>query len=216
MATKPLPLNAELLQYIVQHSVQDTAILQKLREKTAGMPGACMQIPPEQGQFLYFLVGLLQPQNILEFGTYTGYSTLVMAMALPEGGHITTLDRSEEAPNIAKQYWAEAGVANKITFKFAEALDSMACLPEDSFDLIFIDADKKNQIAYYERSLKLLKVGGVILVDNVLWGGAVIDKTDHSEQTTAIRELNTLIHSDQRVTAAILPLGDGLTLIHKR
>ena len=201
-------------------SLREPAILKSLREETAKLPSSMMQISPEQGQFMGLLVGLIGAKKALEVGVYTGYSSLAVALALPEDGKIIACDISAEMHTIAKRYWTEAGVEQKIDFKLAPALETLDQLIEqgesNSFDFVFIDADKNNYANYYERALTLVRPGGLILIDNVLWSGKVADPADHDKQTEAIRRLNQLIYNDKRVNMSLLPLGDGLTLAQKR
>jgi caffeoyl-CoA O-methyltransferase len=195
-------------------------VLRKLREETAGMPGAGMQIGAEQGQFMQLLVRLLGARQCLEIGTFTGYSSLAVALALPENGRIVCCDVSESYTAIARRYWAIAGVAGKIDLHLAPAGETLDRLVADgrsgSFDFAFIDADKENYDAYYEASLKLLRKGGLIAIDNVLWSGAVADPAKNDPDTAALKALNRKLHDDQRIDLSMLPLGDGLTLARIR
>lgn len=220
MSTETLNLTKELYLYLQKHSLREHSLLQKLRTKTSKMTGAIMQISPEQGQFMALLVELIGAKKTLDIGTFTGYSALVVALALPEGGKVITCDISQEAPEIAKEFWREAGVSNKIDFRLGPALDTLQTLLDageaGTFDFIFIDADKTNYQAYYEKSLALLRQGGLIAVDNVLWSGKVADAHNQDKTTQAIRELNEKILKDERVTLSLLPIGDGLTLARKR
>jgi predicted O-methyltransferase YrrM len=179
-----------------------------------------MQISPEQGQLMAFLIELTAAEKTLEIGVYTGYSSLVVALALPETGRITACDINTETTSIAQEFWKKAGVAHKIDLKLAPALETLENLIKqnlsNSFDFIFIDADKKNYLNYYEHSLRLLRPGGLILVDNVLWGGRVADSNSHDKQTLAIRAFNQAIYQDKRISMCLIPIGDGLTLIRKR
>ena len=179
-----------------------------------------MRSPADQGQFMALMVKLTNAQNILEIGTYTGYSTLWMASALPENGKITTCDVSERWTSIGEKYWQEAGVRDKINLRIGPAEDTLNQLIEDKaqqqFDLVFIDADKRNQSIYYEKSLELLRSGGLIILDNVLWQGKVVDHSFDDIDTECIRTLNAKLKDDQRVDISMLALGDGVTLIRKR
>jgi predicted O-methyltransferase YrrM len=201
-------------------SLQEPAILQQLRETTLKLSSHNMQISPEQGQFMGFLVELIAAEKTLEIGVYTGYSALVVALALPKTGKIIACDINRETSAIAQNFWKKAGVAHKIDLKLAPALETLDNLVKEnqknSFDFIFIDADKRNYLNYYERSLALLRPGGLILVDNVLWSGKVADSSNHDEQTLAIRTFNQAIHQDKRIHMCLIPVGDGLTLIRKR
>ncbi len=218
---KHLQLTENLYHYLLDHSVKQHPVLQKIQQQNSSDElTSIMQIAPEQGQFMAWLVKLMAAKNILEVGTSTGYSSLAMALVLPDDGKLITCDINKQATDKAQQYWQDAGVDNKIQLKLAPALQSLNSLIEQNkvnhFDLAFIDADKVNYLAYYEACLKLIRPGGIILIDNVLWGGAVVDKKDNSKDTTAIRELNKKLSNDKRVDISMLPLSDGLTLARKR
>ena len=210
----------ELYPYLCQMSLRETPLMQRLRNETATLPECAMQIAPEQGQFMALLVKLINAKRIIEIGTFTGYSALCMAQALPADGHIQCCDVSEQWTTIAERYWQEAGVSEKINLTLQPALDTLKALREDPqcapYDLAFIDADKTNYSAYFEHCLALIRPGGLILVDNVLWGGAVIDAANQSDDTIAIRAFNEAAHLDSRVDISLLPLADGLTLARKR
>jgi predicted O-methyltransferase YrrM len=184
------------------------------------MPRAKLQISPEQGQLMALLVELIGAKKTFEVGTFTGYSALAVALALPPGGKIVACDISEEWTAVARRYWREAGVERKMDLRIAPALQTLDGLLKDGqagkFDFGFIDADKPNYDGYYERGLKLLRKGGLLAIDNVLWGGSVIDKTDRDESTRCIRALNRKIRNDERVSVSMLAVGDGLTLARKR
>lgn len=219
MSNKTHQLSDEMHQYLMGHSVRESAVLQQLRQETASMPNSNMQIAPEQGQFMALLVKLMGVKRILEIGVFTGYSSLCMAQALPEDGHITACDISETYTNMAKRYWAKAGVEHKIRLVLAPALETLKDLEkkqEPPYDMAFIDADKTNYQQYYEHSLNLLRPGGLILVDNVLWSGKVIDPAIDDEDTRAIREFNQNMMQDTRVDLSLLPIADGLTLLMKK
>jgi predicted O-methyltransferase YrrM len=179
-----------------------------------------MQISPEQGQFMAFLIQLIGAKKALEIGVFTGYSSLAVALALPDDGTLIACDVSEDYTAIARTYWQKAGVDHKIDLRIAPALDTLDDLiakgEANSFDFAFIDADKSSYDDYYERSLQLVRVGGVIAIDNVLWSGRVADPSDTQKRTRMIRALNTKLHHDHRVTLSLLPVGDGLTLAMKR
>lgn len=219
MSNRTISVNDQLYEYLLQVSLREPPILKHLREETAKHPKHSMQISPEQGQFMRLLVRLLGAHRCLEVGVFTGYSSLSVALALPEDGHITACDVSAEYTAVAQRYWKEAGVERKIELRLAPALDTLETLldhgEDGRYDFAFIDADKSNYLNYYERVIKLLRPGGVVAVDNVLWGGAVIDKKDKSEDTQAIRKFNEALHADQRVELSMLPIGDGLTLARK-
>ncbi|MFK7990381.1 MAG: class I SAM-dependent methyltransferase [Sandaracinaceae bacterium] len=206
--------------YLVDISVNETDVMRRLRETTASMPMARMQISPEQGALMSWLAGLLGVSRAIEIGTFTGYSALAVAAVLPEDGKLVCCDVSEEYTSVGKPFWEEAGVAKKIDLRLAPAADTLAALIDEggagTYDFAFIDADKSGYDTYYEHCLTLLRSGGVIAVDNVLWGGAVADPDNTEDSTVALRALNTKIKSDPRVAAVMLPIGDGLTLARKR
>ncbi len=219
MTKKSIGLDDRLYDYLLAHSLHDTPILRELRDITAGIPMARMQIAPEQGQFMTLLVKLIRAKRILEIGTFTGYSALCMAMALPEDGYLLTCDIDEEATKTARKYWQRAGVDEKIELRTGPAvhtLQEMLETPEcGEFDLMFIDADKTRYRQYYELGLQLVRAGGLILVDNVLWNGNVADPGAADPETMAIREFNRMLYRDERVELCMLPLADGLTLAMK-
>lgn len=220
MKNKSIQLDDNLYTYLLSASLREHEVLRQLREETANHPYGGMQIAPEQGQFMALLVELIGAQRVLEIGVFTGYSSTCMALALPPDGRLMALDLSAEYTGIARRYWQLAGVAGKIELRLGPALASLDRLIEDgasdSFDLAFIDADKGHYAAYYERSLRLLRPGGLLLIDNVLWGGKVADPLVEDDDTQAIRALNRIIHTDERVTEVLLPVADGLTLARKR
>lgn len=220
MSSQTLQLDERLYGYLLKSSLRETAIQKELRAKTASHPWANMQICPEQGQFMALLVKMLGAKKIIELGVFTGYSSLAMAMALPEDGKIIACDVSEEYTNTAKHYWHKAGVSEKIELILAPALVTLSKLLEqgaaNSFDFIFIDAVKEEYTAYYQEGYKLLRQGGVIAVDNVLWNGAVADLAINDSATEALRKFNQLVLNDERVDLSMVPIGDGLTLIRKR
>ena len=219
MSRQSINLTKKLYEYMLSVSLQETAIQQELRKETSKHPKSEMQIAPEQGQFMALLIQLLQVKNIIEIGVYTGYSSLCMAMALPDKGQIIACDVDEETTNIAKSYWEKAGVSNKIKLVLAPAiktLDDLITRNElNHYDLAFIDAEKSEYIDYYERTLKLIRPGGIILVDNVLWSGKPAKQKEQDEETQAIRNFNKHIFNDKRVNISMLPLADGLTLARK-
>ena len=220
MSAEMITFTKELSNYLRTTGLRDEPVLQALRQETAKLPMAIMQISPEQGAFMGNLMRIMGATKILEVGTFTGYSALVVAMALPENGKVVACDVSDEWTSIGKPYWEQAGVADKIDLRLrpaVETLDQLIANGESgTFDFAFIDADKSNYDIYYERSLTWLRAGGVIAVDNVLWNGAVIDDARQDEDTRAIRTLNNKIHTDPRVDMNMLPVGDGLTLAVKR
>lgn len=219
MSRTHTPITDELADYIQQVTLHEPEPLARLREENADHPQASMQTAPEQGQFLHLLARMLGAKKTLEVGVFMGYSSTWVALALPADGKVVACDRSEEYTARARRLWKEAGVEGKIELRLGPALESLDALIADgqagSFDLAFIDADKSNYWNYYERALVLLRPGGSIAVDNVLWNGSVIDPADHSVDTEAIREFNRKVHGDSRVALSLVPLGDGLTLACK-
>ncbi|HEY4128064.1 MAG TPA: class I SAM-dependent methyltransferase [Gammaproteobacteria bacterium] len=220
MSNRTISMTDDLYGYMLQTSLREPAVLKQLRDETAKHPRAGMQISPEQGQFMQLLVRLLGARRYVEVGVFTGYSSLAVALALPADGHILACDVSEEFTAVAQRYWKEAGVGAKIELKLAPAVETLDAHLKagevGSFDFGFIDADKANYQQYYDRILKLLRPGGIVAVDNVLWSGRVLDKSDDSEDTAAIRAFNEALHADGRVDISMLPIGDGLTLARKR
>ena len=215
-------LNETLYNYLLDATLAPEPLLDRLRDETTEVAGkwAGMQISRDQGRMMQVLVKLMGARKYLEVGTFTGYSALVVALAMPEDGRVVCCDISEEWTAVARKYWDEAGVAGKMDLRIAPALDTMAALaagPEaGTFDMIFIDGDKKEYGGYYERALNLLRQGGVVLVDNVLWGGQVADPSKHDEGTVAIRGLNEKIRDDVRVYSVLVSIGDGLTMAVKQ
>jgi caffeoyl-CoA O-methyltransferase len=220
MSTRTLNLTDQLYAYLLEVSLREPPLLARLREETAALSGAEMQISPEQGQFMGFLVELTEARRCLEVGTFTGYSALAVALALPPDGRVVTCDIDEETTAVARRYWAEAGVADKIELRLGAAratLEQMIGGGEaGGFDFAFIDADKENYGVYYEQTLALLRPGGLMLIDNVLWSGAVADPARDDSDTVAIRALNQTLRDDPRVSLSLLPIGDGLSLARKR
>jgi len=194
--------------------------MRRLREETASMEQANMQIGPEQGQFMALLVELIGARSVLEVGTFTGYSALAMAVALPEDGALVACDGREEWTAIGRRYWEEAGVAHKIELRLAPALETLDALLAEgragTFDFAFIDADKEGYDAYYARALELVRLGGLIALDNTLREGKVADPAATDVDTEAIRAINAKLSLDERVTLSLIPVGDGLTLARKR
>jgi predicted O-methyltransferase YrrM len=217
---RQIALTDELLAYLHKVSLREAEPLRRLREETAKLPSAGMQISPDQGQFMALLVRLIDARNCLEIGTFTGYSSLAIALALPPDGRVVCCDVSEEYTAVARRAWASAGVADKITLHIAPAratLDRLrAAGRRGSFDFAFIDADKENYNAYYEASLELVRPGGLIAIDNVLWSGAVANDKRQDADTKALRALNLKLRDDERVDLSMLPIGDGLTLARVR
>ncbi len=219
MSDTTINLTPAIYEYLLQHSVHEHEVLKKLHAKTMTMPGARMQISPEQGQLMALLIHLSQAKKTLDIGTFTGYSALTVALALPTDGKVITCDIDKHATDIAMQFWKQANVADKIQLRLGSAIDTLQTLiangESSTFDFAFIDADKDNYSNYYELSLKLLRRGGMLAVDNVLWSGKVADKSDNDKTTIAIRKLNDLIYQDNRVIMSMIPIGDGLTLALK-
>jgi caffeoyl-CoA O-methyltransferase len=218
---KYITLDDRLYDYLVAKSVREPEVMRRLREETAALGDiAVMQIGPDQGAFMAFLVELTGARTCLEIGVFTGYSALAVARALPEDGRLIACDMDEDWTAIARRYWAEAGVAGKIDLRLAPALDTLDALIADgaggTIDFAFIDADKTNYAAYYERAFTLLRPGGLLVFDNVLWSGAVVDETNRKADTEALRALNDQLHEDDRISLVMLPVGDGLTLARKR
>ena len=221
MANASMGLPADLEQYLVKHGVREPEILARLRDETALIPQHNMQIAPEQGALLALLVELTGAKRCLEIGTFTGYSSLIVALAMPPDGTIVCCDVSEEWTAVARRYWAEAGVADRVDLRLAPALETLDALladgAEGTFDFAFIDANKVDYPEYHERVVRLLRPGGLAAYDNVLWGGAVADDVDARTRTRSrIRRLNDRLAADERVTIAMLPLADGVTLARKR
>ena len=219
MTDRDVTLDERLYGYIRAHSSREHPVLRELREATAGMKHAGMQISPEQGQFMALLARLVKARRAIEIGVFTGYSSLAVALALPDDGRLVACDVNEEWTSMARRYWEKAGVARKIELKLAPAqatLDEMIAQGEaGTYDFAFIDADKSRYAAYYERCLVLLRTGGLIVIDNTLWSGAVADPAKKDEDTEAIRAINDAVHRDQRVAMSLLPIGDGVTLALK-
>jgi O-methyltransferase len=215
MAGRAPFLPEKIARYIAEHSVREPAILRELRAATAAVPMSGMQIGADQGQFMALLVQLAGAKRCLEIGTYTGYSALAVALALPEDGRVVCCDINEEWTAIARRFWEKAGVAHKISLKIAPALETLKTLP-GPFDFAFIDADKPNYAKYYERCLQLVRKGGLIAVDNTLWSGWVADGKHRDADTRALRAFNDQLQRDERVAISLLPLGDGVTLALKR
>ena len=219
MSNKTLPLDESLYEYLLAVSLREPEVLRQLRAETALDSMSRMQTAPEQGQFMALLVQLMGARKCLEVGVYTGYSALCIALALPPDGSLVACDVSEEWTAVARRYWDAAGVADRIDLRLAPALQTLDRLLESgqagSFDFAFIDADKENYRNYYERSLRLLRSGGLVAIDNTLWSGDVADPEKQDAETTAIRELNAFVHQDSRVNMSLLPVADGLTLAMK-
>jgi predicted O-methyltransferase YrrM len=221
LSSQTIKLTNRLYQYLKETSLREPEILQRLRAETmrrTSDPG--MQISPEQGQLMQLLTRLMVARKVLEVGVFTGYSSLSVALALPPEGRIIACDRSEEWTSIARKYWSEAGVAHKIDLRLGPALETLDALLSNgeagSFDFAFIDADKGNLPLYYEKVLELLRPGGLLGIDNVLWSGRVADSGVRDKDTTTIRNLNKHVHDDSRIWLSMLPIGDGFTLALKK
>ncbi len=220
MQKSALGLDEAIYDYLLKVSLREADVLRRLREETASMPLSIMQIAPEQGQFMALLVELMGAARCIEVGVFTGYSTLAVALALPPEGRITACDISEEFTAVARRYWADAEVGHKIDLRLAPAIETLDALIAEggagAYDFAFIDAEKSEYADYYERLLTLLRPGGLILVDNVLWSGRVADPEMVGDDTVAIRAFNDKLASDERISLSMLPVADGLTFARKR
>jgi len=220
MDEKNFTLSDELLEYMLSVSLREPELLRKLREETASKPGAQQQIVPEQGQLMAFLIQLIGAKKTLEVGVFTGYSALSVAIALPPDGRVIACDINPETTAIARRYWEAAGVDGKITLKLAPALltmnDLLASGEAGTFDFVFIDADRINYDIYYERSLELLRPKGLLMIDNVLWYGRVLDGETMDAETVEIDRLNRKLRDDDRIILSLLPMSDGITLVMKK
>lgn len=220
MSNRTVNLTDTLYRYLLEHSLREDTVARALRERTMAHDKANMQIAPEQGQFMQLLAELMGAKRIIEVGTFTGYSALCLARALPADGELVCCDVSEEWTAIGIPYWEQAGVRDRIDLRIAPALDTLDALLAagrgGQFDLAFIDADKTNYGNYYERCLALLRPGGLLMFDNMLWGGSVADAAVQDADTVAIRDLNDRLHGDDRVGLSLVPIGDGLSLARKR
>ena len=220
MSNRSITLTDSLYEYMNEVSLREPPLLLALREETAAMTRRSMQISPEQGQFMALIARLIGARRCLEVGVFTGYSSLATALALPDDGLIVACDVSEEWTSVARRYWQQAGVTHKIELHIAPATDTLDALlaqgQAGTFDFAFIDADKTSYLAYYERTLALLRTGGLVLVDNTLWSGKVADPEVADADTVALRHFNEVLHRDERVDLSLLPIGDGLTLARKR
>jgi predicted O-methyltransferase YrrM len=221
MSDRSIGLSETLHQYLLANSVREPEVLAHLRQETDRHPLSNMQISPEQGQLMGLLVQLIGARKCLEIGVFTGYSSLSVALNLPDDGRIVACDISDEFTSIARKYWQLAGVSEKIDLQIAPALETLDRLIANgevgTFDFAFIDADKNNYAAYYDRCFELVRQGGIILVDNVLWYGRVIDPAmDDDKRTQAIKQINQQIYHDNRVQISLIPIGDGLTIARKK
>jgi predicted O-methyltransferase YrrM len=220
MANRTIGISDELAAYVVKVGTREPDVLARLREETAAIPQSRMQIAPVEGAFLAMLVVLTDARRCIEIGTFTGYSSTVVALALPENGSIVCCDVSEEWTSLARKYWDEAGVASKIDLRIAPAAETLDRLIENgeqaAYDFAFVDADKTGYDGYYERLLQLVRPGGLIAFDNTLWGGAVLDVDPEDDDTRAIQALNAKLARDDRITLCLLPVADGVTLARRR
>jgi caffeoyl-CoA O-methyltransferase len=220
MSNRSISLTDSLYEYLLAVSLREPDLLRQLRQETATDPLARMQVSPEQGQFMGLLARLMAARRCLEIGVFTGYSSLALALALPDDARIVACDVSEEWTSVARRYWAAAGVAHKIDLRLAPALETMAGLlaagEAGRFDFAFLDADKENYLRYYELALELLRPGGLLVADNTLWSGRVADPANTEATTEALRRFNEQLHRDERVDLSLVPIGDGLTLARKR
>jgi predicted O-methyltransferase YrrM len=219
MTHQTIGFDQSLYDYLLANSLREPEILAQLRQETAQHPLGRMQIAPEQGQFMALLVQLMGAKKTLEIGVFTGYSALAIALALPPDGKLIACDINEEYTTIARRYWQQAGVDYKIDLQLAPALETLDKLLQTrqagTFDFAFIDADKSNYDNYYEQALQLVRTGGVIAIDNVLWSGRVADPTVQDNRTQKIRNFNRKLYQDQRIVLSLVPIGDGLTLAIK-
>lgn len=220
MSNKTFTMSDTLGEYMQSVSLREPDVLTRLREETSRLSMSMMQIAPEQGQFMQLLVKALGIRRAIEVGVFTGYSTLCVALAMPDDGRIVACDVNKKWTDIAQRYWKEADVDNKIELRLAPALETLDTLIDEQlqnkFDFAFIDADKEGYKDYYERALALIRPGGLIAIDNTLWNGSVADESNQTESTQAIRDINRHLHTDERVDISLLPIGDGLTLALKR
>ncbi|MFO1395047.1 MAG: class I SAM-dependent methyltransferase [Steroidobacteraceae bacterium] len=220
MSNRTIVVTDTLYEYLLAASLRETDLQRRLREETAANPSARMQIAPEQGQFMGLIARMIGARRCLEVGVFTGYSSLAVALALPDDGRIVACDVSEEWTAVARRYWQAAGVAHKVELRLAPAIETLDALiaagEAGAYDLAFIDADKTNYLAYYERVLMLLRPGGVVMTDNTLWSGRVADPEVGDADTVALRHYNEHLHRDERVDLSLVPIGDGLTLARKR
>lgn len=220
MSNRTISMTDRLYDYYLKASLREPEILRRLRMETARLAEAGMQIAPEQGQFMGFLIELMGARKSIEIGTFTGYSALSVALAMPPGGRVIACDVSEEWTAIGRRFWEEAGVADRIELRLAPAVETLAMLrgagQSGTFDFAFVDADKTNYDAYYEACLDLVREGGLVAFDNVLWDGRVADPAANDASTVAIRELNAKLKNDSRISLTVVPIGDGLTLARKR
>ena len=220
MSNQSIGLNEEIYRYLLEHSLREPELLAELRQETAQLPQANMQIAPEQGQFMAMLARIIGARRYLEVGTFTGYSAMAVTLAMAQQGETTCLDISEEWTTIAQRYWIRAGLADRIHLHLRPADETLDSLIRDGwsgdYDMAFIDADKTGYVDYYEACFTLVRPGGLILIDNTLWNGKVADDSEQDEDTLAIRGFNRHLHGDERVDLSLVPIGDGLTIARKR
>ena len=219
MSNRTLSIDDRTYDYLCHVAVNEPELLRRLRQETAELDYSVMQISPEQGQFMSLLIRLMGAKRAIEIGTFTGYSSICVASAMPQDGELICCDTSPQWTAIAEKYWALAGLEDKITLYTQPAEKTLEMLldegAEKSFDFIFVDADKQNYIKYYDMALRLLRKGGMMAVDNTLWSGAVADPDNNEPGTRAIRRFNDMVKNDERVTKSLVTIGDGLTLILK-
>jgi len=219
LSNRTLSIDDRVYDYLLSVSLKESDLLKQLRAETAAIEFSEMQIAPEQGQFMALMVKLIGARRALEIGTFTGYSSISIAGALPQGGELVCCDDSDEWTLVAKKYWQQAGLEDRIDFRLGDAARTLQALIDEgqagAFDFIFIDADKQNYPLYYELSLSLLRAGGLMAVDNTLWSGDVADPENMEPGTRAIRRFNEMLKQDERVEISLVPIGDGLTLVHK-
>lgn len=220
MSTRTLQMTDALYAYLLENSLREPDVLKRLRDRTAELEFAGWQIAPEQGQFMALLVELIGAERCIEVGTFTGYSALAVALALPDDGELIACDISDEYPSIGRPFWEEAGVVHKIDLRLAPGIETLNALIAEGrsgdFDFVFIDAEKQTYPDYFDRAVDLVRTGGLIAVDNVLWGGSVADPANTKSTTEAIRVLNRKVQADERVTMSLVPIGDGLLVARKR
>jgi len=221
MAIRTMSVDDKLYEYMIDVSLRETDEMKRLRAETYQMSSRDLASAPEQSQFMALLLKLMHAKYAIEIGVYTGYTTLTLALALPGDGELVACDRSDEWTTIARRYWREAGVDGKIDLRLGPALETLTAIAADTdehgkYDFVYIDADKQNNRNYYELSLKLLRTGGLIAIDNIFLGGSVIDEQDQGESIVAIRDMNRQLLTDERVDLSLVPIGDGMTLLRKR
>ncbi len=221
MATQTLPVDDELYDYMIGVSLRETDELKRLREETYSLPSRELSSAPEQSQLMAFMCKVLNAKNIIEVGIYTGYSTLTMALTLPDDGKLIACDQSDENPSIGMRYWEEAGVADKIDFRSGPAMDTLKQLAADKslhgqFDFAYLDADKTNNPNYIEICYPLMRTGGVICIDNIFADGFINDEDHQSASLAAMRKMNSDLHHDERFDLILIPIGDGMTYLRKR